>query len=191
MVRQKKVQLTFSLLLPVILAFALLPGCKDDAVGPAALPGSQSSALMSAKYIDVVFSDSGRVEARITSPLINRFSGDNPYIEFPKGFRVMLYDSSMTVETTITGDYGRRNEVARTMEAKGNVVVRNEKKNEQLNTEILIWDEKNHRIYSDAPVKITTPTQVLYGKGLESNEQFTNYNILQVKGEMTVKQDSL
>jgi LPS export ABC transporter protein LptC len=191
MVRQKKVQLTFALLVPVLLASALFSGCKDDAVNPALLSGAPAAALMSAKSIDVIFSDSGKVEARITSLLINRYSGDDPYIEFPRGFKVMLYDSAKTIETTIVGDYGRRNELARTMEAKGNVVVRNEKKNEQLNTEILIWDEKNHRIYSDAPVKITTPSQVLYGKGLESNETFTNYNILHVKGEMTVKQDSL
>ena len=37
------------------------------------------------------------------------------------------------------------------MEAKGNVVVRNEKKNEQLNTELLTWDEKNHRIILGCP----------------------------------------
>jgi LPS export ABC transporter protein LptC len=77
------------------------------------------------------------------------------------------------------------------MEAWGNVVVRNEKKNEQINTEHLIWDENRHRIWSDVKVKITRPDQTLYGTSMESNEAFTDYSIQGVTGEMAVKKDSI
>lgn len=146
---------------------------------------------MSAKDIEVTFSDSGKIQAKLYSPLINRFSGKDPYMEFPKGFKVFIYDSVMRVESTITGNYGKRRESARIMEAKGNVVVRNEITGKQLNTERLTWDENKRMIYSNVKVKITTADKVLFVEGLESNESFTWYKFTRVTGEMLVRKDSL
>lgn len=186
MVRQEKILLAFFLPL-----FLLLTGCGNKDEKLKELTRGPSSALMSAKQIDVLFSESGHLQARVTAPLANRFSGDYPYLEFPKGFTASLFDSLKQVETTITADYGKRIEQTGIMEAKGNVVVRNERKREQLNTELLFWDEKNHLIYSKVPVKITTPGKVLFGDGLESNESFSEYTILRPRGMMAVEQDSL
>lgn len=146
---------------------------------------------MSARNIDVLFSDSGRVSARITSPLLNRYGGDDPYLEFPKGFTIVLYDSILRSSSSISGNRGVRRENARTMEAWGNVVVRNEQKNEQLNTEHLIWEEGRNLIWSDVKVKITTPDKILYGDGMSSNEAFTEYTITNPTGQMMVKKDSI
>jgi LPS export ABC transporter protein LptC len=146
---------------------------------------------MSARTIDLLFSDSGKVVARLTSNLMNRYTGDNPYLEFPVGFSVYMYDSVQQVSSTITGDRGVRRENARIMEAWGHVVVRNEKKNEQIDTEHLIWDENRHRIWTDVKVKITRPDQVLFGSRMESNESFTKYTIQDPVGEMAVKKDSI
>lgn len=167
------------------------PSCKQD-TEPAETPvDSTEQALMTATDIDVIFSDSGRLQARITGPLVNRYEGEEVWMEFPKGFMAEMFDSAQRLETTITADYGKRQEIARIMEARGNVIVRNEFKNEQLNTDVLIWNEMRHTIRTDAPVKITTPDKVLYGTGLESNEAFTNYRILKPRGEMQVKEDSI
>ena len=146
---------------------------------------------MSAKNIDVLFSDSGKIQARLTSPLMNRYTGENPYLEFPNGFKVFMFDSVQHVTSTISGNRGVRKEYAHTMEAWGNVVVRNEKKNEQLNTEHLIWDENKHRIWTDVKVKITRPDNILNGTSMESNESFTQYSIQNFTGQMTVKGDSI
>jgi LPS export ABC transporter protein LptC len=147
--------------------------------------------VMSARNISVLFSDSGQVQAQLTSPLMNRYSGENSHLELPEGFMISMFDSAGTVVTTITGNRGVRKENVRIMEAWGNVVVRNEIKNEQLDTEHLIWDETRHRIWSDVKVKITRPDQVLHGASMESNETFTNYSIKDPVGEMTVANDSI
>lgn len=146
---------------------------------------------MTATEIDVLFTDSGRLEARVTGPLVKRYEGESSWLEFPKGFLAEMFDSTGRLESTITADYGKRLESTRIMTAQGNVVVRNEIKNQQLNTEVLTWNEINHTIQTDAPVKITTPDKVLYGTGLESNETFTNYRILKPRGEMKVEKDSI
>jgi hypothetical protein len=75
------------------------------------------------------------------------------------------------------------------MEAKGNVIIINEK-GEQLNTEHIVWSQKKEQINSDAFVKITTKTEILMGDGLESNQSFTKYKIKKIRGTIQLK-DSL
>ena len=199
MVLKEKVLLVFKnspFYLPVFISLYLLPvilfsGCSDDLKTVDIIIHEKTSPMMSAKDIEVIFSDSGKIQAKLYSPLINRFSGKDPYMEFPKGFKVLIYDSVMRVESIITGNYGKRRESARIMEAKGNVVVRNEITNKQLNTEHLTWDENKRMIYSNVKVKITTADKVLFVEGLESNESFTWYKFTRVTGEMLVRKDSL
>jgi LPS export ABC transporter protein LptC len=178
-------------LCPLIIPLLLLLSCSKAPKPNESLKVHVEDPVMSAGNIEILFSDSGTVLSRLTAPLMNRFAGDDPYLELPRGFRIAIYDSSRQVTSTITGNRGLRRETAHTMEAWGNVVVRNELKNEQLNTEHLIWDVNRHRIWSDVHVKITRPDQVLYGSGMESNESFTRYSIQDPSGEMNVKSDSL
>jgi LPS export ABC transporter protein LptC len=198
MVREKKVLLilktaSFSFLIILITVPALFfaGGCRNDISQGSAVSDTAFGALMTAKEILVLFSDSGRIQARITAPVANRYAGKDPWLEFPQGFLVEMFDTGMRIETTISARYGKRNDVTRIMEAERDVVVRNEKKSEQLNTERLVWEEPRHIIHTESLVRITTPDKVLYGDGLESNESFSNYRILRPRGEMTVPQDSL
>lgn len=177
-----------TVLLPAIF---LLVSCSKTNPSGTSLKMQENDPVMSARNIDVFFSDSGKIQARLTSTLMNRFAGEDPYLEFPNGFKVYMFDSVQQITSTITGDKGIRREQAHTMEAWGNVVVRNEKKNEQINTEHLVWEENKHKIRSDVKVKIIRPDQVLYGSSMESNESFTIYSIQNPTGEMTVKQDSI
>lgn len=175
----------------LILALLLFASCDKKAEVDVKVGPKANDPLMTARNIDVLLSDSGHISARLTSGLLNRYGGDNPYLEFPKGFKVYLFDSAMRVTSTIEGNRGLRREFARTMEAWGNVVVRNEVKKEQLNTEHLVWDENQHRIWSNVRVRITTPDKVLFGDAMESNEAFTRYSIKNPTGLMMVKKDSL
>ncbi|HOP12832.1 MAG TPA: LPS export ABC transporter periplasmic protein LptC, partial [Lentimicrobium sp.] len=109
----------------------------------------------------------------------------------PEGFRVIFYDSlnPEQVRTEITADYGINNEMAKTMEARRNVVVTNYLKNEKLNTEHLIWDQNTKRVNSDVMVTITTPDKILYGEGMEADEKFYNWIIKKPRGEMYINED--
>jgi len=112
-------------------------------------------------------------------------------MEFPHGFKVTIFDSILRTETTISANYGKRKDFARIMEARGNVIVRNEVKKQQLNTEHLTWDENRKIVYTSDPVKITTLDKVVFGKGLRANESFSDYSILHPYGQLMVKKDSI
>jgi LPS export ABC transporter protein LptC len=169
----------------------LMASCGNDLGTVNAITLKTAGPSMSAKNIEVLFSDSGKIEAKLTSVLLNKYEGQNPYLEFPKGFKVVMYDTTGRVESTITGNYGKQDEITRIMEAKGNVIVRNEAKNQQINTEELTWNENKALIYSDVKVKIITANKVLYSDGLKANESFTWYEFVNPHGQMTVKKDSI
>ena len=199
MVHKKKVLLILDSFISTLLyrfsLTALLPflmmGCGNDLETINAITLKNAGPSMSAKNIEVLFSDSGKIQARLTSVLMNKYEGQNPYLEFPKGFKVLIYDSANRVGSTISGNYGKQNEITRVMEAQGNVVVRNELKKQQINTEQLIWDENKRLVFSDVKSKITTTDKILYTDGLKANESFTWYEFVNPHGQMTVKKDSI
>ena len=169
----------------------LMEGCGNDLQTINAITHSYSAPVMSAKNIEVIFSDSGKIQARVTGILMNRYTTPESYMEFPHGFKINIFDSALRTSTTITANYGIRKEFSRIMEAKGNVIVRNEIKKQQLNTEELTWNENRRMIFTSKPVKITTLDKIVFGKGLRSTESFSDYTILQVYGQMMVKKDSI
>ena len=171
--------------------FLFVTSCAKEEKVVSVKVQSQDDPYMAASKIEVLFSDSGKVEAKLIAPALNQYAGKVPRMEFPRGFKLFMYDSVMRVKSTIRADYGIRFDIRGYMEGRGNVIVRNEIKNEQLNSEHLIWDERNHRIYNTDPIKITTPGKVLYGNDLESDESFTRYNFKNPTGQMMVKKDSV
>ena len=130
---------------------------------------------------EILYSDSAKVKMKLTAPVWNRYAEKNPRIELPKGVHIILYEDSLTVKSTLTANYAVRYEEKKLMEANGNVIVVNER-GECLNTEHLIWNEASRKIYTKEFVKITTADEVIFGDGLESNEDFSKYKITNIKG---------
>jgi LPS export ABC transporter protein LptC len=160
--------------------------CENDINTITSLSQVDSLPEELAREIRVVYSDSGRMKAVLESPYMKKYEQKDPFYEFPAGFRVIFYDSAMKPQTEITARYGIRNERTKIMEAKNNVVVKSINKQEQLDTEHLIWDEIKRTIYSEVFVKITRPDRVIYGDGLTSDQDFSNYTIKNLKGEFQV-----
>lgn len=142
-----------------------------------------------ARDIEVIYSDSGKMQAHLSGPLMIRHEANETTLEFPEGFQVIFYDSVMQPKSEITANYGIIYENKDIMKARNNVIVKNVEKQEQLNTEELIWDRKKGIIYSEVFIKITKPDEVLYGDGLQSDENFDSYVIKNPTGEFNVYPD--
>lgn len=144
-----------------------------------------------AEDVKMYYSEYGDVIFELFSPKVETYQSDNPRTVFPEGLTVVFYDSTgTTVESKLTANYGIKNEKEKHMVVRGNVVVNNFEKNERLNTEELIWDQRQKRIYTDKFVTITTEEQVLYGEeGMESDEAFNSWTIKKLKGKMEIEEE--
>ena len=55
-------------------------------------------------------------------------------------------------------------------------------KKEKLKTGKLHWSRSEGRVFNNEFVEITTPSQILRGKGLSARQDFSSYNILEPEG---------
>lgn len=174
----------------MVFIITMLFACKNDLKEIVAMDFSSDTIPdVSAKNIDFTFSDSAKVQVRLTGPVMHAYEGEDSYMVFPEGFKVEFYDSVMNVTSTITGMYGVHYREKRYMEARKNVVVTNYETGEQLNTEELIWDQVKEIIYSNKFVKITSEDGVIFGDGLEAEQDFSKRRIINPSGEIEVNED--
>jgi len=181
----KKIRLYFLLFTFYFLLF--LSSCQTDIQTINQLTSVKNLPSESMKDAEIMYSDSAKVKMKLTAPQLDRYV-EKQYIEFPQGVKILFYNDSMKVTSQLKADYGIRYEKEGKMEAKRNVEVVNVK-GDKLNTEHLIWDEAHGKIYTEAFVKITTAEEVLLGDGLESNQDFTKYKILNPTGTISLKDE--
>lgn len=177
-------------LLPTAYCLLLLSSCQTDIQTIQQFTSGKNLPSQSMKDAEILYSDSGKVKMKLTASQLDRYAADEPYIEFPKGVKILFYDDSLKIHSQLKADYGIRYEREGKMKAKRNVEVVNVK-GEKLNTEELILDEVRDKIYTDAFVKITTLEEVMYGDGLESNQDFTKYKIKNIKGTINLKEEEV
>ena len=168
----------------VLLLFA---SCEARLDAVRELNSGRNRSNESAEQISLIYTDSGRLKARLFAPILERYHQTKPYLEMPKGLTVIFYTENEKPESFLKADYGIRYESERRTEVKRNVIVVNSK-NDTLTCENMIWDEMNHKIWSANPIKIKQKTEVLYGVGFESDETFNNYKILKPTGSFQIKE---
>ena len=127
------------------------------------------------------YTRNGLASFTLKSPLINRYAGEESYLEFPKGLEMNSYESSGKKDAHLKADYAIKYINRSIMEAKGCVILENAL-GESLETEYLIWDEEKEQIYTEEFVKITQTNQVIMGEGFISDIYFSNYTIKKSRG---------
>lgn len=166
----------------VVITHSSCENKRNDIMKIAAKPIVPSQ---SGKGITMLWSDSTQLKIKLKAPVMTKFDKGvkEPMTILPKGVDVVFYDEKGKPATTLKANYGVMFDQSRRMEVKYNVEVVNIN-GEKLNTEHLIWDEQKKKIISDAFVKITTAKEIIMGKGLISNQDFTQYEIQEITGTL-------
>ena len=173
-------------LLPGILLFAMVIGCKNDPKEINALVTKGAQQEDKAEDVTILYSDNGHVKMKLyAKEFVKNDVAKPPYTEMRRGLKVEFFDDSLNVESTLNARYARYYEKQNNILIRDSIVIVN-KKGEKVNTEELVWNQSAKKLFTEKFVKITTPTQVMYGDGLEANEDFTWYRILNPKGIVAV-----
>lgn len=171
-----------------ITAVGIISSCRNSIEEINAITYKDTFPVESAVNVEMLYSDSGIVKAFFKSPVVNRYIGDESYIILPKGLTIYFFDENKEVKTSLTARYAIKYENKDFMEAKNDVVVVN-RIGERLNTEHLMWDQVQRKIYSDVFVKITRQDEVLYGYGFEADETFEKWIMKDPRGSFNIDVD--
>jgi LPS export ABC transporter protein LptC len=140
------------------------------------------------REVEILYSDSAIVRVRVTGPLLYYYSDrDNPRQEFPAGIKIDFLAPDQSVKSVLTAKTAVRRQEKGTVTARDSVVMITAKQ-EKLETEELIWDERTAKVRTDKFVKVTKPGEILYGYGLEAEQDFSYWKIIVPKGKIKVEQ---
>ncbi|MGA9116183.1 MAG: LPS export ABC transporter periplasmic protein LptC [Bacteroidota bacterium] len=170
-----------------LLLAALLAGGCEEKLKPAVvdLPGSELPSQESWNST-VVFSDSARRKAVLSAGHIAVYRTRMETV-LEESVAVDFYDESERRTSRLTARRGRVDDRTRDFEASGRVVVVSDS-GTVLRTERLFWDNAARRIHTDAFVEITTPSEIIQGHGMESDQALRHYRIFRVTGQTVVRE---
>lgn len=173
----------------------LLPSCYSGKkeLGEAiserdSLPG------MKTLGVNTLISDSGVIRYRLEAEEWDIYDKKNPtYWAFEKGVYLEQFDSLQQVDASIKADTAYYYDKEKLWELRSNVFIKNQK-GEKFNTELLFWNQRTQKVYSDKFIRIEQTDNIITGYGFESNQQLTKYIIHNSGGVFPIeetRQDSL
>lgn len=174
------------ILFPGVL-FCAIAACRNDPKDIKALTGRGNAQEDRAEDVTIIYSKDGKINARLFAHDFARNENARPpYLDMNRGLKVEFYNDSGDIDNVLTADSSRYYEAQGNILVWGNVQIVS-RKGEQLNTQELVWNQAIEKFFTEKPVKITTPNEVLYGNGMEANRDFSWYQILSPTGSVQVK----
>jgi len=170
------------------LGFAFI-SCENEMGKIKSLANTEVLPGITAEGYEMLFSDSAVIRFKMQTPYLIRHDLEKePYTEFPQGVLIEKYDAQMNIISSITAEYAKNFDRDQRWEAKNNVVAVNVN-GDTLKTEYLVWDTNRQKIFSDQFVKFIRKDKTITGIGFESNQDFTDYKIKNIKGILYVDMD--
>jgi LPS export ABC transporter protein LptC len=179
------------LFLLLIISFSLLFSCKGNLEKINAKVDKASLDTEKADSVTLFYSNNGLMKAKLQAKtFVHAMENAEPYVEMKDGLKVTFYDANHEVTSMLTARRGRYFEKNNNVLLRESVLVTNNKK-EELHTDELIWNEKSKLFFTEKAVRIITASQIIYGDGMEANQDFTHYKILNPKGIIAVKKGAI
>src|SRR5690554_3913578 len=148
-----------------------------------------SPPVRSTRDVLYTFTDSAKITNTLKAAKIDQYqSPDSSYSKISGGFVLTFFDSHGAFDGQLTAKNGFIKGDQSQMIARDSVVFQN-KENETLHTEELIWYQDSAKVYTDKFVTIERKDAIIYGKGLVSNQNFTNYIITEPTGIINISDD--
>ena len=168
--------------------FVLFPACsgKDKKLTETI---SKNDTLPSMKSLGVttLISDSGITRYKIVTEEWLIYDKKNPpYWAFEKGVYLEKIDTLFRIDASIKADTAYYHEKKKLWELKGHVQILSQR-GDKFQTDLLFWDEKKEKVYSDKFIQIEQEDKIIKGYGFESNQDLTEYEIKNTTGVFTVE----
>jgi len=167
--------------------FILFSACENDEKEVANIVSAKLG-VEEAKSVAINYTVGGKTRTILRAPLMLKVQDSIPYVEFPKSIQADFYNPEGVVESVLSAGYGRYRESQSVIFIRDSVVVINKLKGDTLYCKELVWDRKKtgREFYTDKPVRIRTRTQVIDGVGMESDQDFSDWQILHPSGTVDV-----
>ena len=141
--------------------------------------------LRQAENITLHYAERDKVKTILQAKKVNEFqNGDR---EFPEGVYLEFFDEMGKMNSTLRANTAYYFKQENKWRGRGDVVVINMGKDQQLNTEELFWMPATKKIFTEKFVTITDHQDIIYGTHLKANQDLSNYSLKETSALMEVK----
>ena len=159
--------------------------CKGNIKDVQKIGMSENEPIGVAENINLKYTDSGRVKAILLSPKMVDYSNrEFSFNEFPNGITLDLFDEQ-NKKSVVVADYAIVYNNTDLIDLQGHVKITTHS-NDTLYAEQLYYDQKKEWLFTNKPVKFRTGFDLINGNGFDSDSKFTNAEVLEVTGVITL-----
>lgn len=177
--------------LTIVMLFLFTSCGKKKSPTTAAIINRDSVPVMVTYGVSTYVSDSGVVRYKIITDEWKVYDKLTPSVwSFEQGIYLEKFDNDLNVDATIIADTAYYYDQQEIWELRGNVHIEN-LQDEQFDTQLLFWNQKTKKVYSDLYIRIRQQKRIITGIGFISNQEFTDYTIKQTQGIFPIKEEKV
>jgi len=180
--------------IPVALVAGFFVSCNSNSTYQDKLNQLSNEAPEQMDTIEMVLYQEGSTVAVLKAPQIDRYQYPAKTV-FPKGLEVVHYDSLRNVESRLTANRGYYREADQKFEVFQNVIIHNYSKDQEMQTEYLIWEKlgpDKDSVHTNEKVRIFDDNNWSEAQfGIITDTRFSEYSLIKYNGEIIPKTDSL
>lgn len=136
------------------------------------------------KNLSVFYTDSGYAKIEISAALAETYRKPDYVTKLKDGLKVNFFSADGRIVSTLSALYGEVNFTKGMIFVKDSVRLYNLEKDQRMETEVLYWNQKDSSVYTNSNVIVRSPKGVLYGKGIQTKQDFSYYEFLQPYGKI-------
>lgn len=139
--------------------------------------------------LNMFHNDSGQTKVNLHANVSQTFYEPKHITNFKDYLRVDFFNKAGTKVSTLIALSGVFDHDEGIVEVQDSVRLFNYAKEQQLETEYLIWNKKDSTIRTDRNVLVRSPKEILKGKGLVTKQDFSFFEILEPTGKMNINKE--
>jgi LPS export ABC transporter protein LptC len=129
--------------------------------------------------IEAFMSNTGKMKAKLTAPLMLRYQDSSSKVVFPKTLHVDFFNDTTGIQSRMDANYGEYFEVKAKVFLKDSVRVSNNM-GDTLFCQELWWDQNSQIFSTDKPVRIHRPDMIMNGVGLSAPQDFKVFEMYKI-----------
>jgi len=174
--------ITKIVLLAVVGSILMITSCENKVKEVEALLSKQKG-VDEAHGIEAYMSTTGKMKGKLTAPLMLHFQDSVPKMVFPKSLHVDFFNDSTIIESRLDARYAEYFEQTNKVFLKDSVKVFNNI-GDTLFCDELWWDQTLAKFYTDKPVEIHKPKEIIKGIGMSATQDFKTFEIYKISNSL-------
>ncbi|MFN0083740.1 MAG: LPS export ABC transporter periplasmic protein LptC [Ferruginibacter sp.] len=154
----------------------------------------KTGSVEEATFININYTIAGKTKAILTAPLMLHVEDTVTYYEFPTTLYAEFYNADQIKESKLTALYGKYKDGQSIIYLRDSVKIVNMLKGDTIYCDDLYWDRNRIGVefYTNKKVRIRQKNgDYMNGIGMEADQAFKNYYMLQPRGIETIEGSGL